>query len=370
MSIIRRARIWPIQAPLQQPIRTSFGQMDARRALLLSIEDNDGRVGWGEAWVNFPEWALEVNTSVLCALARLILHKQVDPEGIANRLYHRFRTPLVQSLQWGPFFQALSAINMALYDLVLQEQGAGRTGSIPVYGSGIGPEDVKDRVERAVRQGFTQVKIKVGFDRDLDHRNFRLAQDIVGRDGVMVDANQGWDADTALQEVPWYVGEGAVWIEEPVSALDLAGYQALFPWRDHLASGENWVSESFLGSHDLPQVAVLQPDLSKVGGFWGAYRLVDFFSGRFDRVAFHVLGTAVVHAAAFRGYTDATMPVRVVEYDTNENPFDGCVMGDWTISRGVVRQAEQRPGLCATVDTERLRSFLVPELQAWYDPTL
>src|SRR5712671_3182881 len=40
--------------PLATPVVTSFGRMNDRPAVFVRVEDEDGELGWGEAWCNFP----------------------------------------------------------------------------------------------------------------------------------------------------------------------------------------------------------------------------------------------------------------------------------------------------------------------------
>ena len=51
---LARAEIFVFRAPIATPVRTSFGVMHDRPAVLLRLEDADGAHGWGEAWCNFP----------------------------------------------------------------------------------------------------------------------------------------------------------------------------------------------------------------------------------------------------------------------------------------------------------------------------
>lgn len=48
-----RVDTYVLRQPIAQPVRTSFGTMHERPALLLRIEDADGAHGWGEVWCNF-----------------------------------------------------------------------------------------------------------------------------------------------------------------------------------------------------------------------------------------------------------------------------------------------------------------------------
>lgn len=363
---VTEARLWPLRAPLGRPIKTSFGQMNSRPALLLCLIDEYGRRGWGEAWVNFPAWGLEVNTMALHALARSVIQSDGDPDALTESIFRRVAPQIVQSGQLGPTYQALSAINQALFDL--SRQGITPTPvSIPVYASGIGPENVADRVSDALDRGFRDVKIKVGFEVAYDHQNFLSAQQIAGRGHVMVDANQAWTLATAQAELAWYVDHGARWVEEPVPALDFNGYDRLHPWSSHIAAGENWLPEYLQGNRPQPLIQVLQPDLAKIGGYWGARRLIDRLSGRFESVAFHVLGSPVNHAAALRGAGLLSQPVGLVEYDTNENPFNALIAVDWTIRNGCAHIG-RRPGFGIATDSRLLERYVVPELVPWTHP--
>ena len=46
---------WPVRVP----VRTSFGTMHDRPAVLVRVEDAEGAHGWGEAWCNFPSCGAE-----------------------------------------------------------------------------------------------------------------------------------------------------------------------------------------------------------------------------------------------------------------------------------------------------------------------
>jgi hypothetical protein len=49
-----RAEAFVFRAPIDVPVRTSFGTMPDRPAVLVRLEEADGACGWGEAWCNFP----------------------------------------------------------------------------------------------------------------------------------------------------------------------------------------------------------------------------------------------------------------------------------------------------------------------------
>ena len=47
---LTRIEIFVFRAPIDVPVRTSFGVMSDRPAVLIRIEDDQGAHGWGEVW--------------------------------------------------------------------------------------------------------------------------------------------------------------------------------------------------------------------------------------------------------------------------------------------------------------------------------
>jgi L-fuconate dehydratase len=81
---------------------------------------------------------------------------------------------------------------------------------------------------QAVIDGFTQIKLKVGVDVEMDARRMALARDAVGPGiRIAVDANQRWgvaEATTAISALaPW----DPYWVEEPTSPDEILGLAAI-----------------------------------------------------------------------------------------------------------------------------------------------
>ncbi|GGS76917.1 MULTISPECIES: enolase C-terminal domain-like protein [Streptomyces] len=81
---------------------------------------------------------------------------------------------------------------------------------------------------RAVADGFTQIKLKVGADLDDDIRRCRVARATVGPDiRLAADANQRWDVPEAIRWTGALAEFGLYWIEEPTSPDDVLGHAAV-----------------------------------------------------------------------------------------------------------------------------------------------
>jgi L-fuconate dehydratase len=93
---------------------------------------------------------------------------------------------------------------------------------------GYGDEKLRRLAREAVDAGFRHIKMKVGRDLDDDIRRLRIAREAVGPDvNLMIDANQVWDVDQAIDWVktlsfakPWF-------IEEPTSPDDVEGHRKI-----------------------------------------------------------------------------------------------------------------------------------------------
>ncbi|ROQ41524.1 L-fuconate dehydratase [Frondihabitans sp. PhB188] len=79
--------------------------------------------------------------------------------------------------------------------------------------------------KEAVRDGFTQIKLKVGASVDEDIRRLGLAREAVGPDiRIAIDANQRWDVDEAVEWIGALAQFDLAWVEEPTSPDDILGH--------------------------------------------------------------------------------------------------------------------------------------------------
>lgn len=80
----------------------------------------------------------------------------------------------------------------------------------------------------AVEQGFQHIKMKVGRDLDDDIRRLEIVREIMGPDRfLMIDANQVWEVDQAIDWVKALSRFNPYFIEEPTSPDDVSGHRAI-----------------------------------------------------------------------------------------------------------------------------------------------
>lgn len=93
----------------------------------------------------------------------------------------------------------------------------------------------------AVASGYRHIKLKVGRDLDDDKRRLAVAREAIGPDRfLMIDANQVWEVDQAIEWLQQLSFANPYFIEEPTSPDDIEGHrrirEAVAPIR--VATGE------------------------------------------------------------------------------------------------------------------------------------
>ena len=135
---------------------------------------------------------------------------------------------------------------------------------------GYSDEKIRRLCREAKAEGFTHVKMKVGSDLQDDIRRSKIIREEIGYDiKLMMDANQKWDVDQAIENMkelskfqPW-------WIEEPTSPDDVLGHakiaQAVKPI--HVATGEHCQNRVvFKQLMQANAIGICQIDSCRVGG--------------------------------------------------------------------------------------------------------
>jgi L-fuconate dehydratase len=89
-------------------------------------------------------------------------------------------------------------------------------------------EKVRRLAREAVAEGWGHVKIKVGLDVEDDARRAAIIREEIGPERkLMMDANQVWDVDEAIENMEILGQFDPYWIEEPTSPDDVLGHAAI-----------------------------------------------------------------------------------------------------------------------------------------------
>ncbi|NKF24044.1 L-fuconate dehydratase [Solimonas marina] len=93
---------------------------------------------------------------------------------------------------------------------------------------GYSDDKLRRLCQEAIDEGYTHIKLKVGAKLEDDIRRVSIAREVIGWDRqLMIDANQVWEVDQAVEWVkalafakPWF-------IEEPTSPDDIEGHRKI-----------------------------------------------------------------------------------------------------------------------------------------------
>lgn len=93
---------------------------------------------------------------------------------------------------------------------------------------GYSNEKLTRLAQEAVDAGFNHIKMKVGRDLDDDIRRLEIVRSIMGPDRfLMIDANQVWEVDQAIDWVRELKRFNPFFIEEPTSPDDIEGHRKI-----------------------------------------------------------------------------------------------------------------------------------------------
>jgi D-galactarolactone cycloisomerase len=289
----------------------------------------------------------------------------------------------------GVAVQALSGIDIALWDLagkalgvpVYKLLGGAHRDRVVAYATGLYYTEAADQTAALVReaesyaaQGFLGMKMKVGglAPRD-DLRNVAAVRAAIGPNVYLaVDANQAYNAYTAIRVGRSLEEQGVLWFEEPVPHDDLDGYlQVKAALRLAISGGEalytRFAFRDFLARRAFD---VAQPDVTNVGGLTESRRIAALTTTFGIQCFPHVWGTPIALAAGL--HLLATLPPQpscraplpflqepVLELDRTPNPLrDELSAHRFELVGGAVA-VPTGPGLGVEPDSAALARFRV-----------
>lgn len=135
---------------------------------------------------------------------------------------------------------------------------------------GYSDEKIRTLCREAVEQGWTHIKMKVGSDLNDDIRRAGIIREEIGYDRfLMMDANQKWDVNQAIENMKVLARFQPLWIEEPTSPDDILGHatiaKAVAPIK--VATGEHCQNRViFKQLMQAKSIGICQIDSCRVGG--------------------------------------------------------------------------------------------------------
>jgi L-alanine-DL-glutamate epimerase-like enolase superfamily enzyme len=257
----------------KHPFIIARGGSSEYRVVRVTVTDNDGATGWGEAAPSkhYGETADTV-VSVMPVLAA-VLEKA---DGWSLEALER---SLAKAISFNA--SARAAVSAALHDL------AGKRLGVPLHRMlgldpaaspptsftlAIPPDEstLRERVREAA--GYPVLKIKLGST--WDERIVRIVREMEPGKVLRVDANAAWTPKHALRMIPFLQDLGVEFVEQPLPGHDVEGLRFV---RER-SSLPIIADESCLVSSDIPRLAGavdgINIKLAKCGGLREALRMV------------------------------------------------------------------------------------------------
>ena len=304
---------------LPEPLSDStHGTITHFELITARLTDQDGEEGVGYSYtVGHNGRAV---ASVLAEIAELAAGEEAND---IERLWHKLWWALHYGGRGGPTVLAISAFDMALWDLKakraklpLWQLLGGFDARVPVYAGGVDLDLSLDallaQTDRNLEKGFRAIKMKVGrphLRQDVE-RVMAMRRHLGDDFPLMADANMRWSVDEAIRAARAFRDAELTWLEEPTIPDDPAGHARIV--REGgvpIAAGENlrslWEFKLYIAGGG---VTFPEPDVTNCGGitpFMKIAHLAEAFNLPVTSHGAHDVTVHLLAACPNRSYLEA-----------------------------------------------------------------
>ena len=236
----------------------------------------------------------------------------------------------------------------------------------------MGYSDNKLRIlcQEALDQGFKHIKLKVGESLERDKQRLTLARSVIGDDvKLMIDANQIWEVDQAIDWVSELASFDLWFVEEPTCPDDVFGHKKI---RDKLrgirvATGEHCQNrvmfKQFISTDAIDVVQIDSCRLGSINEILSVYVLAAKYG---KPVCPHAGGIGLCEYVQHLSMIDyvrisASLTDRVIEYVEylHEHFEDPCIIRNGSYMPPV------SPGFSIKMFPESIEHYTFPTGKAW-----
>ena len=278
MALIAKIETGHYRIPLPVALSDStHGVMTAFEVITVRVTDADGQEGVGYTYTTGH------NGGAVADLAQREIPEIVQgcDADLIEQLWQKVWWGLHYGGRGGPTVLALSAFDMALWDLKAKRAGlplwkllGGHDAAVPCYAGGIdldlSVDDLLRQTDGNLEKGFRAIKCKAGREKmSEDIARVSAMRRHLGDDfPLMVDANMKWSVDEAIRRARAFRDFDLVWLEEPIIPDDVAGHvRVMQEGGVPVATGENfrtlWEFKQMIAAGG---VSYPEPDVTNCGG--------------------------------------------------------------------------------------------------------
>ncbi|KAG5888707.1 hypothetical protein JTB14_035772 [Gonioctena quinquepunctata] len=237
---------------------------------------------------------------------------------------------------------------------------------------GYSNEKITQLANKYMDAGFTAFKVKVGKNLDDDIKRLKVIRSIIGWDKtLMVDANQVWEVQEAIEWMSELAQFKPLWIEEPTSPDDVLGHaqisKAMKPLGIGVASGEMCCNRVLFKQFlQADAIQYCQIDSARIGGI---NEILSVY------LMAQKLGVKVVPHAGGVGLCEMVQHLQMWDYVA----LSGTSEGKWveyvdqqhehfvypTIIENAHYVAPRAPGYNTEMKKETLEDYVYPHGKEW-----
>jgi L-alanine-DL-glutamate epimerase-like enolase superfamily enzyme len=314
-SLITRCHRVPLPVVLSD---STHGDITHFELISVTLRDSDGLEGLGYTYT-VGAGGLAVHALIAKYLEHLLVGADAS---CIEALWQKMWWGLHYGGRGGPTSSAISAVDIALWDLAAKRAGqplwrhlGGFDPAVPCYAGGIDLQfplqQLLEQADGFLSQGFRAIKMKVGRDHlREDVERVRAMRRHLGPDfPLMADANMRWTPDQAIRAAKAMAECELVWLEEPTIPDDVDGHARIVRESGHpIATGENLHTlYEFKQMIAAGGVTYPEPDVSNCGGvtvFMKVCRLAEAFNLPVTSHGVHDLTVGLLAAAPNRSYLE------------------------------------------------------------------
>ena len=231
-DVIREIEVKVLELPLRKQWKIALYAAKTRPHAIVRVRTENGVTGFGEV---SPSPAFMGETGYT---AEVVINKYLAPVLIGSGISDLGMIHASMDSAIYGNYAAKSAIDIAVHDCI------GKNLGIPLYkflggmcrktcelSWVVGMQDLEGSMEEARRfanQGFKVIKIKVGNSPEIDYQLVKSIREALGEQAIIrLDANQGYDYETAYKVFSRLEQFNLESIEQPVRRWDIQGMKHL-----------------------------------------------------------------------------------------------------------------------------------------------
>jgi o-succinylbenzoate synthase len=227
--IIINVEVSEILVPLVTPFKTALRTVEVINDIIVKITSDTGEIGYGEAAptaVITGETKESIKSAILNYIKPALIGMEIDN---LERIMEKLNRCIFKNTS------AKAAVDMAIYDLYAKNLNSPLYKILGGYRNEITTDItisvnsidkmVNDSI-KAVNDGFTILKIKVGKEGEKDIERIDEIRKAIGKDIILrVDANQGWSSKQAVKIINAFEDKNLniELVEQPVKYYNLEG---------------------------------------------------------------------------------------------------------------------------------------------------